>query len=207
MGYESNFFGSTGNLTKSKSFNDSDKRPKVLRLDELPRNQFSTETCHKKKSCAVTVMGKSLSFNDASYGRSNSFGPKMKRIPPKFSEDGDSKRLRCTKEPSSVEMTSNSGFKRPRVGLPSDSSCVSASLRDMKFASHGESISSDGCGTKGDDSKAVHTSRDSGNSLNLGLRVDLKIPYSLFPTPITGQAFLLCINCVCTFVSSINEVS
>ncbi|KAL3499888.1 hypothetical protein ACH5RR_038981, partial [Cinchona calisaya] len=150
----------SGNLTKSKSFNDSVKRPKVLRLDQLPQDKFSSETRDKKKVSTVRRLGKSLSFNNASSGHSNVFGQKSKRIPSKFPEDSDMKRLRYMKEDSSIEMTSTLDFKRPQAGSPKDGLRVSASC-DKKFASPGEMILPDVYGNKHHDAKAVQSQRNS----------------------------------------------
>lgn len=153
----------TGNLTKSKSFNSSDKRRKVLLLDEIPQNHLSSETHNKKKVPTVRTLRKSVSFNDASSGRSNAFVTKVQRIPPKFSEDGDAKRLRYTKEHDSVETTSKFEFNRPQVGPPESGSCFSASslLGETKLA--------EVCETRCHSAKAVPSARDSGNSFSLAI--------------------------------------
>lgn len=165
-------FHSAGNLRKPKSFNDSKKRPKVQRLDEIPhKGKFSIRS--KEKGSTVRTMRKALS--------SIVFGPKSKRIPSKFSKDGGLKRLRCMKEHTSVEMTSNTRFKRLQLGPTKDGPLVSASSQDMKFRCHGGITLPDVDGAKTHDLKAVEVSNDSGNSWNLAFHwlSKLQSPYTL----------------------------
>lgn len=89
-----------------------------------------------------------MSFNDASFGRSSTFGQKCKRIPPKVPEDRDKKRLRYMREDNSTETTSTSDFKRPQVCSPIDGLRVSTSSNDKKFGSHREMILPEACGSK-----------------------------------------------------------
>ncbi|XP_071919932.1 ASI1-immunoprecipitated protein 2 isoform X2 [Coffea arabica] len=143
------FQTATGSLSKSRSFNDSGKRPKVQRLDVIPENRkFSIKTHYKKKGSTIRTMRKTLPLNDASCGSSKAVGPKIKRIPAKFSDNGSLKRLRCMNEHISVKMTSNTRFKRLQVGSTKDGTFVSASSHDKKFESHGKCTPPDVCGTK-----------------------------------------------------------
>ncbi|KAL3499887.1 hypothetical protein ACH5RR_038980, partial [Cinchona calisaya] len=176
----------TDHQSKSKSFNDSEKRPKVQWLDEIPQHcKFFNATHNKKKGSRVRTMRNALSSNYGSSGRSNVLCPKRKRIPPNISEDVSLKKLRCMKEHTPVGMTSKSRFKRLQVGSTKDGTFVSASSCDKKFGFHGEISSPSFYGTKYQGLKAVQISNDSATASNekaVCLRVVEVIQDVLLPT-------------------------
>ncbi|CAI9095366.1 OLC1v1031306C1 [Oldenlandia corymbosa var. corymbosa] len=151
MQEDATFSSLSGNFTKSKSFSGSDKRVKVLRLDEIPQNQ--------RKVSTGRAFRKSVSFNDAISGRSNADGQKLQRIPPNTYEDRDLKRLRTMKEHDSVEISKKSQFSRPHLSSQGNGSSISASPCDIASTLRVESKSTEAFGTKIKD-KDVFSSKD-----------------------------------------------
>lgn len=156
---------SSGLLSKSKSFNGSDRRRKVQFLEKGPEKQkFLHETAvgTKGKSCAFRSLKKSLSFNDGSAGRIYALDAERKTITPKHFVVSDTKRLRALKGCGSAEMEVKPVLKKPRILSPGGLSFVSSV--EKKFGTHCEPISTNFSGTKGSDIKTSQNLIKSGTS-------------------------------------------